>query len=417
MTSPYITIHRLFRRLQQKNRFIGVAKNIGLTLAETHFILELQADPARSIGDLAALLRLDQSSCSRIAQSLAKQGLVKVTPSELDSRKKVMLITSRGSTVIEKMDQFYNGALAGYSENVTARELNRLVKGLELIADGYGHAPGVRRPFESEYRVQQRRVTRCFGLLGDHVFESNFSSSQWQALSEIVLAPVPPRTNELAELLGLAPNSLSSVIDWLEKRRLIKRIKHPADKRILMLVPLSEGVRLAREIEERAARDLQVGLDRLDKQGVSEFIKILASFVGELNPIFPPLLPGYRIEELISAEQLQFGRGFAVRAIVENRQQDFVPELLVASAHRNFLLYAGEEPQCLLEYSVSEREVGVVFASWMPRVSPWIIIGALNRIELVLQSSRANKTALSDQIKFKPLKDTLCSMGTGPRSF
>lgn len=405
MTNSFYLLHRLFRRLQQKNRFVGRVPYSGLTGAETHFLIELQADNSRSIADLASLLRLNQSSCSRIAKALENQKLLTVSPSREDSRKKVLCITKKGEALIDTIDSVSRVTLAGYGERVTANELKKLVRALEHIADGYEHPPGVQRPGEPEYRVQQRRVTRCFGLLGDNVFESDLSSSQWQALSEVVLSPVTPRTTELAELLNLAQNSLSSVIDTLEKRKLVARAKHPLDGRIILLEPEVEGTRLVRQIEEKAVADLRRGLREYRTAHIVELVDIVSRFVGEANPSLPPLLPGYEVKEVLTPAERGKARAFAVRQLVEQGLEETVPESLVGADSRNFWLSYQGIVEAVLEHKPTRHSHSVVFAAWSTRVSPWVLTGAINRIDFLLKNRGAD--VVNDRSMFRPLKNFL----------
>lgn len=324
--SHLLTMHRLFRRLQQKNRFIGRGVRTGLTIAETHFILELQADGSRTIVELAELLGLNQSSGSRISQSLTRQGLIKVSVSKTDSRRRVLSLTAAGEDAIRNIDQSAEQIIAGFAARITTTEMSMLVKMMRTIADGYAHPPGVRRRGESLYRVEQRRITRCFGLLGEHVFGSSLNSSQWQALSEISLSPVAPQATELSTVLGIAQNSLSSVIESLEERAMVKRRPDPDDKRVSILSPTIAGIRISQQIERHATTELRRSLRGISSGELEQLTGILSRFVGELDPMLPPLLPDCELVQFASEEDRRQARGFVARSLVNAGQEAELPE-------------------------------------------------------------------------------------------
>ncbi len=348
---------------------------------------------------------MNKSSCSRIAQSLAGQGLIKSAPAASDSRRKVFTITDKGTTLIKKIDSVSNAAIDEYASRVTDAELKKLVLAMRRIADGYGHPVGVRRAGEPEYRVEQRRVTRCFGLLGDHVFGSELSSSQWQALSEIVLSPYPPRTNELADLLGLAQNSLSSIVDFLEKRRYVSRKSWHGDKRVTVLVPRREGIHAASVIEERAAQDLKHSLRDCSSAQVAEAVDILGRFVGDSDPLLPPLLPGYELAELVSAAERAAGRAFAVRSLVTQGLDNEIPETLVPQSARNFILSRDGEIECLIQIGGGQDGAAIEFGAWSANFTPWKFAGMINRIDFTCAVSV--HVPLEKRVRFNPIKEFL----------
>lgn len=402
MSDPFLTMHRLFRRLQQKNRFVGRVEHSGLTIAETHFIIELQADPSRGLSELAELLALNHSSCSRIAKNLEAAGLIECRAADHDSRRKTLLLSDNGRRLIEKIDTFSNGLVSGYASHLSGAEFAKLILLLRLIGDGYQHPPGIRRPREPEYRVEQRRVTRCFGLLGDQVFASSLSSSQWQALSEIVLSPFPPRVTELSDLLGIAQNSLSTVIDFFERNRYAVRRSHPEDKRITILAPLPEGVKTARAIEQRAVADLKRSMEKSSKRWIEEMTRLLSRFVGESDPVLPPLLPGYEVVELRSTEERARGRALAARALVEQNLEAFLPESTLTKKTRNYLLQNGTTPECVFALAPKGKSTRIEFAAWTPAISPWKFAAAINRADFM--QGKIVRENLQARIAFEPLK-------------
>lgn len=406
MNQSLLLLHRLFRRLQQKNRFIGRVQRTGLTIAETHFLLELQADPSRTIAYMAELLGLNQSSCSRIAQGMVRRGILKMTVSPVDSRRRILNITRKGEHILETVDQGAEEIIGGFSRHITTSEMHKLIEVYRMIGNGYNHPAGVRRKGESLYRVEQRRITRSFGLLGDQVFGSSFNSSQWQALSEIILSPVPPQATELSMVLGLAQNSLSSVVEVLESASLIERRQHATDKRVTVLVSKPAGRRLCQHMETQAVADLENSLSTLKNAEIAPAVDIIRRFVGEVDPVLPPLLPGYTLFPVTSAEDRAVTRGFIARQMVAYQMETFLPETWIATGNRIFQMRSAEGIEAAFELVPQGQGWQIPVAGWGAAVPPFTLLGGLHHALFDCQQEQRRASG-AVQITFEPLREYL----------
>ena len=57
----YIEIHRLFRELQRRNKFVHDDPGSGLNLIESHLLLEVDAAGELSISEITIILGVDKS--------------------------------------------------------------------------------------------------------------------------------------------------------------------------------------------------------------------------------------------------------------------------------------------------------------------------------------------------------------------
>ncbi len=401
--SLFIQIHRLFRRLQQRNRFVGRVQLTGLSPAETHFILELAADNTRSISELSTLLGVDQSFGSRIAQALSKRKLITSTSQSGDARRKSLGITSNGRTVIKAIDAVANGVFYDLAAGMTAKERESLVQLYRLIADGYQHPAAILREGELEYRAEQRRITRCLGLLGEHVFESELSVSSWQLLSEVVLCPVAPQPTELAALLSLAQNSLTSVITSLEKAKLIKRVPRKGDKRAVAIRPLPAGIRLYQEIENNAAKRLKDALHNLGTEAVRNYLRVFRAFLGERDTVAPPLPSHLTCRALVDDGARAEARGFVARCLVMRNAEHMLPERLFPRQSSGFGLYDGDRLTAVAE--VSPDSPSIVAAGWSAEISPWVLFSFVGRVHIA--TTPEDSLLSTSFVKFSPLREHL----------
>lgn len=381
MQNTYITMHRLIRRIQQKNRFVGKVQHSGLSLAETHFLLELQADQTRSTSELSALLQIDQSFGTRIAQNLTRKNLLKSRKSKTDSRRKELVVTADGRRMIEKIDSFADGLIAQFAQGLSKTEFNTITVLARDIADGYQQPSGIRRKGESEFRVQQRRVTRAFKLLGEHVFDSSLTATQWQTITEVARSPVAPQISELSLLLGVAQNSLSSVIDFLEDKGWLKRVPDSTDKRKFLLVATRAGEEFCKKIEKTAAEGLRQGLIGWKKDDLLNATRILSRFVGENETAMPPLLPGFQLAKAVTKSERAAARSFAARTLVAQGREEQIPEHFIPADSSIYLLKEAENCSAVLELSSSNSDKPrIVWSCAASHITPWVMCGFVNSV-------------------------------------
>ncbi|MFK0164337.1 MarR family winged helix-turn-helix transcriptional regulator [Rhizobium sp. NPDC090279] len=71
------------------------------------------------------------------------------------------------------------------------------------------------------------------------------NSAERRCLSVIMRAPQP--ANAVAKAIGLAPPSVTALIDRLSARDLLHRIPDPSDRRRVLVAPSEKAIRLGRE--------------------------------------------------------------------------------------------------------------------------------------------------------------------------
>jgi len=338
-SASLLSLHLLFLRLQQRNKFVGFVDHTGLSPLETHLIIEIQAEPGLTISAYASRLMVEGSLCTRVIQKFVRRGLVLVKPSVDDLRRKEVLITSKGTALISTIDEFANQVVAALRESQTVRSWMELVGFFRKLADG-GGAPSVpKRPQEDEYRVQQRRITRLFGLLGNSAWRTSLSSTEIQILTEVCHAPLPPRITELAELLGLQTHSTGEAISRFETEGLLQKRLFEGDGRVSVVVSTPKGRRFLHETQKQACAHLLGSMGGFTSAQVERLITILESSTRSVD-IFWPMLPrSLRIERVMSLQKRCAARGFVARTYVELGLEESLPERLLPEEHELFLIY------------------------------------------------------------------------------
>lgn len=366
-----IAIHRLVRRLQQRNRVVGRSSEVDFTLAEIHVLVELDATPGRAVGELAVHLRIDQSFASRLVQALARRKLVSVARESGDARRKRIVLTTSGRNVVRKLDERANARYQAMLNQISRTDEEKLVALFRAISDGCGHPRIEVRPTEAAYRAEQRRLTRCCGLLGDTVFGSQVSAAVWQVLGEVVLSPVAPQPGELATLLAVAQNSLSSLVTTMEQKKLLQRERIGRDGRAVVLRPLPAGIQLYQGIEEGAAEQIRKALEGVKADDTARAVGVFRRFLGDSGEDVAPLGTDFSVTRVDTRDERTVARGHIARALVREGLERCIPEHFVSSSNECLVLRTQESVMAALELDLSNGKV--LSCGWDESVSPWCL--------------------------------------------
>jgi MarR family transcriptional regulator, organic hydroperoxide resistance regulator len=79
--------------------------------------------------------------------------------------------------------------------------------------------------------------------------ESGLSLSEWSALQWCELGTV--RGGELAEAIGLTSAGITDLVDRLEQRQLVRRIRDPEDRRAVRIELTEGGLKFHRDLRHR----------------------------------------------------------------------------------------------------------------------------------------------------------------------
>ncbi len=393
-----LSLHRLLLRLQQRNKFVGFVEHTSLSPLETHLILEIQAEPGLPISTYAHRLMVEISLCTRITQKFVQRGFIVVRASTFDLRRKEVLLTPKGVALIATIDEFANQVVSALRAGQTKRSWGELVRFFSMLADAGGVPRAPKRPQEDEYRVQQRRITRLLGLLGNFAWGTSLTSSEIQILTEVCHAPLPPRITELAELLGLQPHSTGEVISKFEAGGLLRKKPFEGDGRVSVVVATPKGRRSLREAEERACALLSKAAREFTLSQLKQLIRILEHSTRTVDLFWPMLPLSLRLDYARSERQKRLARGFVARVYVELGIEESLPERLLPEDHELFLIYRDTE---LVGMICTENRAGVLIAPHLcasPQLPPWSLAAAWGEVVRLTSSlpSTQLRAALAD---------------------
>ncbi|WP_200944724.1 MULTISPECIES: helix-turn-helix domain-containing GNAT family N-acetyltransferase [unclassified Aureimonas] len=112
-----------------------------LSPSAVHALIEIDARDGMTANDLAALLRLEKSSISRMLRKLVLSGDVTETASETDSRSKRLSLSAAGRRRVAAIHDFARAQVSDALHRLLPGQEETVLEGLRLYADAL-HAGG-----------------------------------------------------------------------------------------------------------------------------------------------------------------------------------------------------------------------------------------------------------------------------------
>lgn len=126
----------------------------------------------------------------------------------------------------------------------------------------------------------QRATHMTFAAVADELGDLKLGAAELNVLAN--LAAGEPRTaSELATAVGSRPTTMTSVLDRLERRRLIRRRQHPADRRALRIELTADGRRTATTVRRAFGRVETRALSALPPTTVAALQRGLHALAGD----------------------------------------------------------------------------------------------------------------------------------------
>ena len=134
------TIERFRAKLREIERAVWLqtkseALCCGVTMAQCHAILEIGAAGELNLKDLAARLRLDNSTLSRTVESLVQDGLADRTPSKEDRRATVIQLNEKGRTALDRINSTWNQICRDMFRGIPREKHDQLIESVSILAE------------------------------------------------------------------------------------------------------------------------------------------------------------------------------------------------------------------------------------------------------------------------------------------
>lgn len=381
MYEQALKIHRLFHKMAQANRAIGNSLPGGLSLAQNQLLVELDADKDRSLRDLEHLLKLDQSSISRLSAGLETRGLIKRTPDPEDGRRYRLELTAAGRNSISATDRFADKRLEEFCSALSADEARRLGKYFKLLGDGMGESSGIPRPHEHPLRAEQRRLARAVGLLSDSYMQSGLAVSYWYLLSEVCTNRDSLDIKSLSERLGLAKNSVSTLVSVLQRKGFIQKRSSESDARSVFVTATNKGRQLFQELEEKAAQLIESGLKSFSKAEANELAELLRRFVSAGDRSLAQLLLDGKFSLARSVSERAKARSFLVLEGLRSEDSLYLPDTLFGEQYTNIIFSVKNGIKAAFQFERLSSRWRLTCAGWLKSLEqhlPELLLQAAN---------------------------------------
>lgn len=114
--------------------------DIGVTLAERHLLIELNALLYPTVGEIAQRLLLDKSTASRLIAKAVKKGYVHYVTDAQDKRKRFLQLTDEGKKVLNAFEPIAFNQTKEALLTLSQDETEMVYKGVSLYAKGLKNA-------------------------------------------------------------------------------------------------------------------------------------------------------------------------------------------------------------------------------------------------------------------------------------
>ncbi|MCB9030012.1 MAG: MarR family transcriptional regulator [Deltaproteobacteria bacterium] len=343
--SPYVELVRLFRIVQRRNRAVLHVGSGVLTLAESHLLTELNANGSLTASDLCELTKLNKQNVSRLLKNLENSGYLSSKLNKSDQRQKVLKLTAKGKSAVLSVDKDTNARLNKLIDGLSVKQRGEVESFFKQIADGFSIPTIKKRPSDKGLRVQIRRITRAFGLLGSNVFESNLSSLDWHLLAEIFEAKTGLGIKELTQVLGVKQTTISQAIKRLEARQLIARHNDPNDLRRSIIALTFKGQQKLEEISNQGGSLLEKALSNLSADECKTLIKYLTTMAG-----IESVTPQFALKRLKGDNALKRARKMAIEFYATCKGDMDIPGVLFSDDSYVLACFVERELAAAIEF-------------------------------------------------------------------
>lgn len=110
--------------------------DIGVTLAERHLLIELNARGQSTVSEIAQLFLLDKSTASRLIARAEKKGYIHCAPDAKDKRKRILQLTDLGQKTLHAFEPIAFAQTRDALLALTPEEAALVHQGISLYAKG-----------------------------------------------------------------------------------------------------------------------------------------------------------------------------------------------------------------------------------------------------------------------------------------
>lgn len=137
-----------------------------------------------------------------------------------------------------------------------------------------------REEYAETFRGIQAKFSRLYANILDKV---NLTLPQYVLLNQLHLSGTISMT-EASKRLNITKPAITNLVDKLEAKKLLKRLTHPKDRRIILLAIQSKGEKIVSEIHRYSLQMLLSAYDQFDtteQDAISRFYTAISHALDE----------------------------------------------------------------------------------------------------------------------------------------
>lgn len=355
----------LLKLHQQRSRFIANAYHTPLSLVDAYVVIEIDVNPDITLLGLSDILPIHKDVIARTLVRLEKDAYLQRGWNKEDMRQRQYKITAKGKKFLALHDENSRQFLSEYLSKLTLKEIAALQRLQHVLCDSL-NAPAVHlRSVEHPFEEGIRRVTRAMGFIGQSLFGSKYSSTEWQIFSMIAADSSSETVTSLSQQLSIPTSTLSQCITRYVKSGLIQKKTAKADKRIKSLELTKSGQAALASIESHG-KNIIASAFTADE--VEEFNSLLEKHLGLLpeqsNLVLRQQL---QIKQVVTEEDRRSARGFLIFHSTRLRKYFDLPEEIIATRNHSFVLNQGDSVLAVCEIALNESAGTVLNCAWSER--------------------------------------------------
>ena len=358
----YLEIFELLLAFQSRRRRLRAKYAVGsVGISEAHLLLQLDTEPESTAKDLAEALSLDKSTISREINRAIKNGLLRQRTSSQDRRAKKLSITPKAKKLLGQLDSSQAEILRECFRELHDKDEQSLAELLRLLADGLGAQSLAMRPEDHPVTVENRRLSRVMGMLGNAMGDSSFSISEVHILLTLSKAKENLGAREILDKVPFEPSTLSRKLRRLEAEKWILRRTSRKDARCSSLSLSAKGRRALLAYEESVSKQIGSALEACSSEQIQNYIRILRSISTEASTTSNTIQLQQEVEVRIlsTEEERQSARAFLVQQLVRRNLQHTIGCQIFPDKNLSATLLVDKKLRGVCDISLEDNQLRV----------------------------------------------------------
>lgn len=189
-------VNSLRRNARSMVRELGLLNDayfeIGVTLAERHILIELEGNPAITMGEMAERLLVDKSTISRLISKALKKGFIECISDAKDKRKRILQMTELGKQTLEAFEPIAFKQTEQALLTLAPDDIDKVYTGIALYAKGLRNSrTQAKEPKSAMEFLKIENLAEISSLLNQkgyalRLFQSNDEQELYKIFQEVV---------------------------------------------------------------------------------------------------------------------------------------------------------------------------------------------------------------------------------------